>query len=146
MYKFFFLLLFSLSLNAYDLPQLELQKTGKPEIIFFNAESILVGEKLSYKLKWQTVNATDVNMTFFGKVALCGSVIITENEYNHGEIVLNAFSKGEDYTDTFVINIQNGDLPSPIKFQKPKEKVQHYYNTMPYRGSRRAYPYPRRRY
>jgi hypothetical protein len=135
-----------LSLNAYELPKLELHEKGKPEIIFFNAESVLVGEKLSYKLKWKTLNATDVNMTFFGKVDLSGSVTITEAEYNRGEIVLNASSKGDKYVDSFVINAQNGEVPSPVVFKKPEEKVQRYYNATPYRGRRRAYPSRRRYY
>jgi len=146
MYKILLLLVFVLSLKAYELPQLELPQKGKPEIIFFTAESLLVGEKLSYRLKWQTVNATDVNMTFFGSVALSGSVTVTEDEYNRGEIVLNAWNKTSDFVDSFVINRVNKDLPPPVVFdKKDKATTQHYYNSMPYRGVRRAYPYPRRR-
>ena len=147
MYNFLLIFIFSLSLNAYELPQLELPQKGKPEIIFFTAENIVVEEKNSYKLKWQTVNATDVNMTFFGSVALSGSVTVTEDEYNHGEIVLCAWNKTSDYVDSFVINVQNKDLPPPVVFDKPEENInQQYYNTMPYRGVRRPYAHPRRRF
>jgi len=145
MYKLLLFFVFTLSLKAYELPQLELPEKGKPEIIFFTAQNVLVGEKLSYILKWQTVNATDVNMTFFGSVALSGSVTVTEDEYNRGEIILNAWSKKSDFVDSFVINTVNKDLPSPIVFDKKEETSQQYYNTMPYRGVRRPYGYPRRR-
>ena len=145
MYKLFLLFVFVLSLKAYELPELELPEKGKPEIVFFTAQNILVREKLSYVLKWQTVNATDVNMTFFGSVALSGSVTVTEDEYNRGEIVLNAWNKKSDFVDSFVINDQNRDLSPPVVFDKKEETTQHYYNSMPYRGVRRPYRYPRRR-
>jgi len=145
MYKLILFFVFALALKAYELPQLELPKKGKPEIIFFTAQNILVGEKLSYILKWQTVNATDVNMTFFGSVALSGSVTVTEDEYNRGEIVLNAWSKRSEFIDSFVINTVNKDLPPPVVFDKKEETTQQYYNSMPYRGIRRPYMYPRRR-
>jgi len=145
MSKVLFLCVFMLSLFSYELPQVDFSKKGKPEIIFFIAENVLVGEKLSYVLKWQTENATDVNITYFGTVALSGSVTITEDEYNRGEIVLNAWNKTDEYVDSFVINTQNKDLPPPIVFDKKEETQQQYYNTTPYRGMRRPYPYPRRR-
>lgn len=145
MYKLLLLFVFVFSLKAYELPQLELSQKGKPEIIFFTAQSLLVGDKLSYRLKWQTVHATDVNMTFFGSVALSGSVTVTEDEYNRGEIVLNAWNKKSDYVDSFVINTTNKKLPPPVVFDKKEKTTQHYYNSMPYRGVRRPYGYPRRR-
>ena len=147
MYKTLLVFMFSITLNAYELPQLELPQKGKPEIIFFTAENIMVEDKASYTLKWQTVNATDVNMTFFGSVALSGSVSVTEDEYNHGEIVLCAWNKTSDYVDSFVINVQNKDLPPPVVFGKPEDKInEQYYNAMPYRGVRRPYAYPGRRF
>jgi len=146
MYKFILIFIVSISLNAYELPKLELPKKGKVKIVFFTAESILVGEQLSYKIKWQTINASDVNITFFGKVALNGSVTITEDEYNRGEIVLNAWNNTSEFVDSFVINAQNEEVPAPMVFDKKEETTtQQYYNSMPYRGVRRPYPYPRRR-
>jgi hypothetical protein len=142
MYKLLLLFVFILSLKAYELPQLELSKDGKPEIVFFTVQSIIVGDKLSYRLKWQTVNATDVNMTFFGSVALSGSLTVTKDEYNRGEIVLNAWNKKSDFVDSFVINRVNKDLPPPVVFDKTEKTTQQYYNSTPYRGVRRPYPYP----
>ena len=144
-YKLLLLFVFVLSVKAYELPKLELSEKGKPEIIFFTAESVLIGEKLSYRLKWQTVHATDVNMTFFGSVALSGSVTVTEDEYNRGEIILNAWNKKSDYIDSFVINTTNKTLPPPVAFDKKEKTTRQYYNSTPYRGVRRPYPYPRRR-
>ncbi len=40
----------------------------RPEIVVFKSDSVLVGEKLSYTITWKTINATDVNITFFAKV------------------------------------------------------------------------------
>ncbi|MEA1982652.1 MAG: hypothetical protein U9N39_03815 [Campylobacterota bacterium] len=140
------LLLFfiTFSLNAYELPKLELPQKGEPEIIFFEAKSVLVGEKLSYLLKWKTMNATDVNITFIGAIELSGEMTITEEEYNHGPITLNASNKTSKYIDTMVINDTNKDLPPPMVFDKDTEQINRgYYNTMPIRRGVR--PYNRRR-
>lgn len=147
MYRLFILFILVFSLNAYELPKVELPQNGKPEIVFFEATSVLVDEKPAYTLRWKTINATDVNITFLGAIELSGSLTITEGEYNHGAITLHAYSKSSKYSDTIIINHQNKDLPPPIIFDKPEEVEQpdqYYYNTMPYR--RGINPYNRRRY
>ncbi len=145
MYKLLLLVVFILSVKAYELPELELSKSGKPEIIFFTAKSLLIDDKLSYILKWKTVNATDVNMTFFGDVAPSGTLTVTEDEYKSRDIVLNAWNKSDDFIDSFVINTANKKLPTPVALDKQERTTRQYYNTTPYRGVRRPYPYPRRR-
>ena len=104
MLKVFFIFIFSLSLNAFELPKVEVVIDDRPEIVVFKSDSVLIGEKLSYTITWKTINATDVNITFFGKVKTSGSVTVTEDEYNHGKITLMASSKKSKYVDKKVIN------------------------------------------
>lgn len=54
---------------------------------------------MSYELKWKTINATDVNITFIGRVDLSGTLIITDEEYNYGSITLRASSSKSEYVD-----------------------------------------------
>ena len=148
--KILLLLLTLLQLNylsAYELPKIELNKEGKPEIILFSAESVLVKEKLSYKIKWTTVNATDVQITHLGRVDLSGSVTVTEDEYNRGPITLTASSRNSSLSDSKTINKhKNADSP-PVVFAKPKSENRSMYATpmLSPRGVRRA-PYRRRYY
>jgi len=78
--------------------------TNKPKIILFTAENILVGEELSYKMHWKTINATHVQATYLGNIALSGTLIITEDEYKRGPITLTATSTKNPYTDSQTIN------------------------------------------
>ncbi len=145
---FLFFILFHLNyLSAYELPEVELNKNGKPEIILFSAQSVLVKEKLSYKIKWKTLNATDVQITHLGRVAPSGSVTVTEDEYNRGPITLTASSRNSSLSDSKTINThKNVDAP-PVVFAKPKSQNRSMYATpmLHPRGMRRA-PYRRRYY
>ena len=115
MYKLLFTIFCLVSINAYELPKFNLEPDGKPEIVLFNAKSILVNEKLSYTLTWKTINATNVDITFIGKVKLAGSLTITDDEFNKGPITLTASSKKNKYIDKKTINkFKNGkETPTP---------------------------------
>jgi len=131
-------------LNAYEVPSVDMPVQNKPEIVIFDATSKLVKNKLSYEVRWKTINATDVKITFFGKVDSSGSITITEDEYNRGPITLTASSKKSSYVDSITINegIDKSKV-TPI-IRDDSEETQRYYNTMPVRGIRR--PINRRRY
>jgi len=144
MLKILLLSLLTLMLQGYELPKIQLVSDGRPEIIFFTAQSILVDEKASYILKWKTINATEVKMTFFGKVKLSGTVTVTEDEYNRGPIELKASSKSSEYVDTFVIHNSKDDTTTPMMYKEEEPTTRQYYNSRPYRGIRR--PYQRRYY
>lgn len=122
-----------LFLSGYELPKLHLEPQNKVSIVIFKAESVLVGEKLSYVLKWETVNATDVNITFIGKVDLSGSFTITEDEYNRGPITLTAFNQKKSESDTKTINEQVEGLAPPVVFKNDvsDDEGDFYYNTRP---------------
>ena len=94
----------SFYLVAYELPEFTAPTENKPEIVIFEAQSVIVGEKQSYKISWKTINATDVNITFIGKLELSGSITITEGEYNKGPITLTASSKTSSHIDRKIIN------------------------------------------
>ncbi|EHP28532.1 hypothetical protein SMGD1_0005 [Sulfurimonas gotlandica GD1] len=128
-----FLALFSLSLSAYELPKFEMPKGNNPEIVVFDSVSVVKDDKQLYKIKWKTINATDVNITFIGKVDLEGSITVTEGEYNRGPITLMASSKDKSYIDKATINKDvNSSKTTP--FIRQDEENESYYNTMPYRG------------
>ena len=130
--KFILLLISSCFLIAYELPKVELSKTNKPEIVLFSAESLLVEGKKSYKIKWKTINADSVMITFLGKVDVSGSVIVTENEYNRGAITLTASSNTTSVVDNQTINKQK-DVETPVViFKDSSDEDREYYNTMPY--------------
>jgi hypothetical protein len=95
--KILSLFVLALSLNAYELPTLELPKENSPEIISFTYEGFMEHEAQLYKIKWKTLNATDVKISIVGEVDFIGSVVISEEEYNRGPIVLVA--SNENSTD-----------------------------------------------
>lgn len=132
-FKLILLLLSSYSLMAYELPKVDLSKSNKPEIVLFSAQSVLVEEKLSYVIKWKTINADSVIITFLGKVDVSGSVTVTEDEYNRGAITLTASSDKSSVVDNQTINKQK-DVDTPVViFKDAPEEDRAYYNTMPYR-------------
>jgi len=123
----------SLYLIAYELPKVNVITDNRPEIVVFKATSLLVGEKLSYTLTWKTINATDVNITFFGKVETSGSILITEDEYNHGAITLSASNKKNRYIDVKKLNNYKKGKAMPV-FQDDTPVDDGYYgNTLPQR-------------
>ncbi|MBL0708659.1 MAG: hypothetical protein JJW00_06400 [Sulfurimonas sp.] len=94
----------SLFLFAYELPKLNLPTDKQPEIVIFDTQSLIVENKPSYKIRWKTIDATDINITFIGKVKPSGSMIITEDEYNRGPITLKASSASSSHIDIKTIN------------------------------------------
>ncbi len=114
MLKLLIILLSSLYINAYELPKVNIPTDNKPEIVVFKATSVLVEEKLSYVITWSTINATDVNITFFGKVDSSGSITISEAEYNHGVITLKASSKKSTHVDIKKLNNYEKGKAMPI--------------------------------
>ncbi|NOQ30083.1 MAG: hypothetical protein GQ570_03060 [Helicobacteraceae bacterium] len=132
--KLFTTLLFSASLYSYELPNVEINTDNRPKIEFFKATSAVVKTKNSYKIEWKTVNATDVQLTFIGKVKMSGSIIITEDEYNRGPITITASSRNNSYSDSKTLNMsKNSDVPIVIfKERKQKVEVHQSYNPMPY--------------
>ena len=130
--KIFLIFITSLYLSAFELPKVEVVIDDRPEIVVFKSDSILVGEKLSYTITWKTINATDVNITFFGKVETSGSVTVTEDEYNQGVITLMASSKKSSHIDKRVINNYKKGEPMPVLQDRELDDT-GYYNTMPYR-------------
>ena len=133
MIKIYLLLISAMILNAFELPKVELVEGNRPEIVVFKSDSILVGEKLSYTITWKTINATDVNITFFGKVETSGSVTVTEDEYNHGKITLIASSKKSSYIDKKVINNYKKGKAMPILHDDTPVDDGYYGESMPYR-------------
>jgi len=144
--KLILLLISSYFLVAYELPKVELSKTNKPEIILFSAESLLVDGKKSYKIKWKTINADSVMITFLGKVDVSGSVIVTENEYNRGAITLTASSNTTSVVDNQTINKQKNVEAPVVIFKDTPDDDRGYYNTMPYRRPYRRPLHRRRAY
>ena len=117
------------SLNAFEVPKINVGKDQKPEIVLFSSQSIIVKDKPSYKVTWKTINATDVQITFIGKVDLSGSVTVTEDEYNRGPITLTASCRDSSFSDSKTINKQkNSDAPQTI-FVEPKEDDRAIYST-----------------
>ena len=149
--KIVFLLLPFTFLYAYELPKVDLGSSKAPKIVLFNATSVIVENKPSYILKWKTINATNVKITYIGKVKTSGEMTITDQEYNKSPITLKAFSKDNSQVDTVTINNIKTDLPPPIKFAKPKkeEGFQPYYQSPSlYRrvGAPILHPHQRRYY
>jgi hypothetical protein len=129
--RLFFLFVFSLSLNAYELPTLELPKKNNPEIVIFDAISVVKDNKQFYKIKWKTINATDVNITFIGKVDIEGSITVTEGEFNRGPVTLMASSKDSTYVDKITINKDVKDSKTTPVFRE-KESDDFDDRTVPY--------------
>ncbi len=140
---FIMILIYSYALQAFELPSVSTGSTSKAEIVFFNADSVLVDEKLSYVLRWKTANAKDVKLTFIGKVENNGEITITQEEFNQGAITLSASSFKSDYVDKVVIN-QNEEVfdeANPVPANTTNETPQ-FYDTIP----RHYYGRPYRRY
>jgi hypothetical protein len=146
----FILFCFGISMIAYELPEVKIDnQSDTPKIILFNATSIVVGEKLSYQLKWKTQNAPKVTLTFFGDVSPSGELKITQEEYNYGPITLTASNPTTGKSESFTLNKINKDLPAPVQFDKPKERdlnMGQSYRSQPFRQRRPYPPIPRRRY
>jgi len=152
-FSLFSVFIFTLSLFAYELPDIKISDSKeKPEVIFFTAESVVVNEKQSYLLKWKTVNATKVTMTYLGEIKLNGSVTVTAEEFNHGAVELTASSDKSKYTDSVVLNENKEafDRPNPVP-KNSSARSQKFYDTVPnthmnpYRRVRPGF-YPRRYY
>lgn len=115
-----------LSVYAYELPTFDLENTNKAEIVLFSAESVLVDEKLSYIVRWKSINATNVKVTYFGEIALSGEATITSEEYEQGPITLVAYNTNNDTSDKKTINkYVEADRKAPILNIKVQD--QEYY-------------------
>ena len=135
MFKIFFTLFMTLSLNAFELPKVDIEE-HRAEIVLFKAESIMVGDEPSFKVTWKTINATDVNVTFFGKIALEGSMTITEDEFNYGVITLMAWNKNnKNFVDVRKLNNYKKGKPMPVLPDRESADDGYYGETMmPYRA------------
>jgi len=132
------------SLNAYEPPKITIEKNNKPEIITFSAQSIIVKNKPSYKVSWKTINATDVQITYIGKVDSSGSITVTDDEYNRGPITLTASSRDSSFSDSRTINKnKNSDAPQ-TKFVEAEEDRSFYSTPALYPRNIRRRPLRRR--
>ena len=139
--------LFNLNyLNAYEIPKIDVGQKKKPTIALFISQSILVKEKLSYKIKWKTINATDVRITYFGKVDLSGSITVTEDEYNRGPITLSASSRNSSFSDSKTINKHKKLDSPPVVFIKQKDEYEDTFSTPMFYPRRVRQPLRRRYY
>ena len=149
--KIYFLFLFFVSIvSAYELPTVNLE-TSNPKIVMFDVTSTVLNNRVSYILKWKTINTTDVMLTFIGRVKTSGTLEITEDEYNRGPITITAMHKNTSITDSKTLNKFKKSDEAPVIFRKGEEDEALYrspayqnYRTMPYRG--RLAPYGRRYY
>ena len=150
--KIIYLLLLCISVFSYELPSINISENNtKPEIIFFTAESIVVGEKQSFELKWKTINATKVTMTYLGQMDLSGSIIVTTEEFNKGAVTLKAFSDKSKHIDELTLNSNENMFDETQKVPKNmSNETPQFYDTIPrtYGRPYRRHPgtYPRRRY
>ena len=131
------------AIQAFELPSVSTGSTKKAEIVFLNADSILVGKKLSYILRWKTLNAKDVKLTYIGKVKNEGEITITQEEFNQGAITLSASSINSDFIDKVIINENEKvfDKVNPVPKNSTNETPQ-FYDSIP----RHYYGRPYRRY
>jgi hypothetical protein len=118
--KILVMVFFSLSISAYELPTLELPKENAPEIVSFQVEGVVEHEQQLYKLKWKTLNATDVRISVLGKVDSEGSVLISEEEYNRGPISIVASSDKSMEVDKLTLKKIMKDKNPPRKFGNKK--------------------------
>lgn len=102
--KIIFLCIYIPYLYAYELPSISLEANNNAEIILFSAESVLVDERPSYVIRWKTLNATKVTISYIGEIALSGEGTITAEEYQKGPITLIAFNADNGSKDTKIIN------------------------------------------
>ena len=144
------LLVFSLfTLYAFELPTVEIKPTTKPEIIIFKVESIIVNNHPSYKLLWKTKNATKVQINKTKDLKPSGSVVITQGEYNRGEITLKASNKNSEHIATQTINSnasQNKSTPMIQENEQDNFSQQQFYNRRYPGGIRNPMNTRRRRY
>ena len=142
------ILIYAASLCAYQLPKVEIDANNRPEVVIFSATSVIVKNKPSYLIRWKTLNSTDVQLTFIGKVKPEGELTVTEDEYNRGPITLTASCRGSNFSDSKTINMKNENSDDPIMiFRERESNVQTYqsYSPTPYRR-RYANPHRRRHY
>lgn len=125
---------------AYELPQINLSDNNKTEIIFFTSKSIVKNDQAFYEVSWETVNATDVMITFFGKVKPTGKVVVTKDEYNRGPITLTASNKDGSSVANKTINSQKNSADPIVIFKENENDERYYNNTMPYRNYGRRLP------
>ena len=143
MFKNIVIMLFcSLYLVAYELPEFTAPTENRPEIVIFEVQSVIVGEKQSYNIRWKTINATDVNITFIGKLELSGSLTVTEDEYNRGPITLMASSKTSSFVDKKTIN---KDAKSKVITPVFRDKESDAFDDRTYNPRRIHRPIRRRR-
>ncbi|MFT5661695.1 MAG: hypothetical protein ACI9TV_002342 [Sulfurimonas sp.] len=121
------------NIDAYEVPKVKINTDKRPEIVLFKAESVSVDKKLSYDLQWDTKYATNVMLTYFGKVDKSGTVTITEDEYKRGAITLTVSSDKSSFSDSQTINKNlKADAEAPILYIKEQEEAKvQYYNSMP---------------
>jgi len=147
--KLIFFTLSIINISAFELPTVEIETNNKPEIIIFKAQSILVNELPSYKLIWKTANASKVEITYLGELEASGSFIITQDEYNRGEITLRASSNTTSFVAKQTLNAnsaQNKSTPmKPDAVEDDYNQQQQFYNRQYYPGGIRN-PMNRRRY
>ncbi|WP_457745180.1 hypothetical protein [Sulfurimonas sp.] len=134
-----FLLIFVSSLYCYELPNVNLNESNKTQIVVFKAVSVIKNNAKFYEISWETLHATDVMITFFGKVDTSGKVVVTKDEYERGPITLTATNKDGSFVVNETINKKNNLDPVVILKNSPEEQ-QRYYNPMPYRNYGRRYP------
>ncbi|MFT7004959.1 MAG: putative membrane protein YgcG [Sulfurimonas sp.] len=118
--KILVIVFLSLSINAYELPTLDLPKENAPEIVSFQVEGVVEHEQQLYKLKWKTINATDVKISVIGKVDSEGSILISEEEYNRGPISIVALSDNSTEVDKLTLKKIMKDKNPPRKFGNKK--------------------------
>ena len=146
-FKLLLVFITALHVSAYELPKIQSVESNNPEIILFDALSIKVNDKLSYTIRWDTINATDVNITYFGKVQKSGEITVTEDEYNRGPITLNALNVKSSKSVTKTINNQRGGNSVSTFIKEESVEDDYYYpSTMPYRRRPYLRPHLRRGY
>lgn len=119
MLRIVFTLLFTLSLNAYDIPKFELSKSDRAEILIFKARSVLVKNRFSYIIEWKSVNATDVNLSLVGEVEASGEIVISGEEYYSDNITLIASNK--DSKDVRVLHTYKENYSKPKTLPRKEE-------------------------
>ena len=102
--KFLIGCILAINLYSYDLPSFDLESSDKAQIVFLTAQSVLVDEKLSYLVKWKAINATKLEVTYFGEIALSGEATITQDEYKRGVITFVATNSENNSRDSKRLN------------------------------------------
>ena len=125
MLRILFALLFTLSLNSYNVPTFEVSKSDEAEILIFKARSILVKNNFSYIIEWKSINATDVNLSLVGAVKASGEIVISEEEYYRDNITLTVSNK--DSKEVRILHTYKEKYAKPKNL--PKKKELDYSNT-----------------